>query len=221
MCLILAATMATATLPLAANDDGQATKPVTMKRALELGPEKLAEATNSSEGGQDWAATLYALAKRIEAEKALAEKDLELVMQLDSWREVIGPCRQSAFNLGYVINRGGTRYSHEGTRDAAKLEDFLGRLARKLPLPEGKGDGKALRRIDETIATLAKLKVVDLGDAKANAEAAKELKEEINDAKSALESLKSRIEGLPPAVALEVATFSCETLRTLIREQDQ
>lgn len=217
-CLILAAAMAGAILPLAADDEGQDTKPVTMKRALELGPEKLAEATNSSEAGQDWAATLYTLAKRIETEKFLSEKDLELVMQLDSWREVIGQCRQSAFELGYVINRGGTRFSHEGTRDAAKLEDFLSRFARKLPLQEGDGDAKALRLIDDAIASLAKLKVVDLGDAKTNAAAAKELAEEIERVNEFWETLKGKIEKLPPAAAIDVAEFATQSL-SLLKEQ--
>src|SRR5713101_6070987 len=78
-----------------AQDADEKKEPVTISQALKIGEEGLTEFTGLSEGGQDQAALLYASAKRITTEQALGKKNLELVIDLESWREVISRCRKS------------------------------------------------------------------------------------------------------------------------------
>jgi predicted pyridoxine 5'-phosphate oxidase superfamily flavin-nucleotide-binding protein len=211
--LVLLATLTASTL-LVAQDEGQP-KPITAAQALKLGPEKLTDLTNPSEAGQDQAAILYATAKRLQTENALAKRDLQAVLTLEEWRTAIQPCRESVFSLAYIINGGGTMYSHGSARDTAEVEDFLAELASSLPLAEGEGDAKATQQIDNAMTFLKKLDVGDLGDADATKEAQKNLKEEIERIMPHWEGLKSMISAVPAAEAKKIATFTVSCLSWL------
>src|SRR5690242_17775404 len=105
--------------------------PLPMSQALKLGEEGLLEYAGTSEVGQDRAAEFYATAKRITTEQALGEKDLRLVVDLQDWRRAISDCRKNFYALAYIVNGGGTMYSHGERRDCSAVEDFLAELDRK------------------------------------------------------------------------------------------
>lgn len=212
----LLATVTVSTLLVA--QDETASKPITAAQALKLGPENLTEWTDPSEAGQDRAAVLYATAKRLQTENTLAKRDLQAVLTLQEWRDAIHPCRDSVFSLAYIINGGGTMYSHGSARDTAEVEDFLASFAQHLPLAEGTGEAKATQQLDEAVAFLKKLKVSDLGDADANKEAQKNLKVELQRTLPAWESLKFMIGSLPAAQAKQVAAFTVKSLSWLKEE---
>jgi len=125
------------------------------------------------------------------------------VLTLQERRTAIQQCRESAFSLAYIINGGGTMYSHGSARDTAAVEDFLAELASSLPLTEGEGDAKATQQIDNAMTFLKKLKVGDLGDAVANQEAQKNLKEEVERVIQHWEGLKFMISAVPATEARE------------------
>ena len=214
--LALLATMTASTL-LVAQDEGRP-KPITAAQALKLGPENLTDLTDPSEAGQDQAAILYATAKRLQTENTLAKRDLQTVLTLEEWRAAISQCRESAFSLAYIINGGGTMYSHGSARDTAEVEDFLAGLASSLPLAEGEGDAKATQKIDSAMTFLKKLEANDLGDADANKEAQKNLKEEIERILPHWEGLKYMISAVPAAEAKKIATFTVSCLSWLKEE---
>src|SRR5207244_10323964 len=119
--------------------------------------ERQKEHTCLREGGQDQAARLYAAAKRITTEQALGQKNLKLVIDLESWRNVISACRRSCMSIGYITNGGGTMSGHQATRDSAAVEDFLAETSKSLPFPDAKGDPNADKVIDRTIALIKNL----------------------------------------------------------------
>ena len=192
---------------------------VPLAQALKLGPEKLTKFTDESEAGMDAAAVLYATAKRVTTERALAEKDLNLVLQLDTWRDAIQDCRQSAFSLGYIVNGGGTMYSHGSARDQASLEDFLATFSKNLPIAVGKGSPKAKKKFAEALAFMKTLKVFESGEDATDKESKANLDTEIKRAAQAWETLQSMCEELPPELALQVATFSTLVLAQLKEEE--
>lgn len=214
--IALLATVTTSTL-LVAQGEGQP-KPITAAQALKLGPENLTDLTDPSEAGQDQAALLYATAKRLQTESTLAKRDLQAVLTLKEWRDAIHSCRESVYSLAYIINGGGTMYSHGSARDIAEVEDFLASFAQQLPLAEGVGDANATQQLDEAMAFLKKLKVSDLGDAETNNEAQKNLKEELDRSLPAWESLKFMIGSLPAAQAKQVVAFTVKSLTWLKEE---
>src|SRR5260370_21527557 len=126
-----------------AQDTDEKKEPVTVSQALKLGEEGLTEYTGLSEVGQDQAAELYATAKRLTTEQALGQKNLQLVIDLENWRNVISACRRSSMSIGYITNGGGSMSGHQARRDAVAVEDFLAEFSQRLPLPEAKGDAKA------------------------------------------------------------------------------
>jgi len=206
------------TLGTVSAQDEEKPKVITAAQALKLGPAGLTELTNPSEAGQDQAAILYATAKRLQTENTLAKRDLQAVITLEEWRTAISQCRESAFSLAYIINGGGTMYSHGSARDTAEVEDFLAELASSLPLAEGEGDAKATKQIDNAMAFLKKLKVGDLGDEAANQEAQKSLKEEIERVIPHWEGMKYMISAVPAAEAKKIATFTVTCLNWLKEE---
>src|SRR5260370_35860785 len=122
-----------------AQDADEKKEPVTVSQALKLGEEGLTEYTGLSEVGQDQAAERYGPAKRLPTEQALGQKNLQLVIDLENWRNVISACRRSCMSIGYITNGGGTMSGHQARRDAVAVEDFLAEFSQKLPLPEAKG----------------------------------------------------------------------------------
>ena len=195
-----------------AREDGSKAAPLTQSRALKLGPEKLAEQTDGSEAGQDHAAHLYATAKRIETESALAQRDLEQVVVLESLRDVISACRRGSCSLAYIVNGGGTMYSHAQARDGAEVEDFLASIAKSLPLPEGKGSEKAAKQIDDAITFLKKLEIIETGDNDADKKSRADLAEEVKRVSEAWESLKYTMSELPAEQAAKMAAFAVKSL---------
>src|SRR5262249_46026034 len=131
-----------------AQDAEEKKEPVTISKALELGEDGLTQYTGLSEVGQDEAAEFYGTAKRLTTEQALGQKNLQLVIDLQSWRDVISACRRSIDSLAYVFNGGGTMYSHGQRRDVAAVDNFLAELSKSLPLPDDKGDANADKVID-------------------------------------------------------------------------
>ncbi len=219
LALVRASLVITAlTLGTVSAQDEDKPKVITAAQALKLGPEGLTELTNLSEAGQDQAAILYATAKRLQTENTLAKRDLQAVITLEEWRTAISQCRESAFSLAYIINGGGTMYSHGSARDTVEVEDFLAELASSLPLAEGEGDAKATKQIDSAMTFLKKLKMGDLGDEAANQEAQKSLKEEIKRVMPHWEGMKSMISAVPAARAKKIASFTVTCLNWLKEE---
>ncbi len=180
--------------------------PLPISEALKLDEEGLTEYTGGSEGGQDDAAYLHASAKRITTESALAQKNLRLVVDLQSWRELISKCRRSIYSLAYTINGGGTMYSHGEKRDCAAVEDFLAEFSKSLPLPEGKGDAKAAKMIDDTILVIKNLKSRGRqGDKTSKRSLADEIKSVIDD----WTGLKNMIADIPAEDARKIT--ACAT----------
>ena len=134
-----------------AQDENDKKELLTLPKALKLGEDGLTEYTGLSEVGQDEAAELYATARRLSTEQELGQKNLQLVLSLQSWRQVISACRRSIYSLAYIINGGGTMYSHGERRDCSAVEDFLAALSKSLPFAEAKADQKAASVIDHTI----------------------------------------------------------------------
>jgi hypothetical protein len=196
-------------------------EPVTQAMALKLGIDKLTKYTDESEAGQDQAASLYATAKRIETEHALAQKNLELVTTLDEWRLMITNCRQGSIGLAGIISGGGTMYSHGAARDSAAVEDFLSTLAKRLPIADGKGDAKAVKQMDDAVAFLKKLKPADLGDSKANKAAKADLAAEVKRVIEHWDGLKFMITEIPAEDSKKIATFVVGCLSWLKEEESK
>jgi hypothetical protein len=205
---------------VAAQDDETKKGPLTMSQALKLGMDKLTAYTNKSEAGQDEAAYLYATAKRIQTENALAQKNLQLAVELQAWRDGISKCRQEAFSLASIVNGGGTAYSHGASRDCVAVENFLTDLAKRLPLGEGKGDPKATKVIDDMIAVIKNLKP-DRGDAESNNEAKADLAAEVERVTEFLINFKYEIEQIPADEAKRIATFAAGTAGWLKADQGE
>jgi hypothetical protein len=187
-------------------------EPLPMSQALKLGEEGLLEYTGTSEVGQDRAAEFYATAKRITTEQALGDKDLRLVLDLQDWRQAISDCRKSFYILAYIVNGGGTMYSHGERRDCSAVEDFLAELSKSLPLAEAKGDPKADTVINHTIELIKKLR------------APKEQKSQLADAiKRASESftqLKNLVDEIPGEQAKKIVDFATNPMGWVLSEQD-
>lgn len=195
-----------------AADPEEKRTPVPMALALKLGPEDLTKYTDLSEAGQDNAALLYASAKRVATEYALAQRDVALVNELEDWRVVLRKCRNGSCSLAYLVNGGGTMYSHAEARGCAPLEDFLADLAKRLPLAKGKGDPKAARQIEDTISFLKKLKPFDAGDAKGSKAARAQLAAEVKQISENWAELKGMISEIPADDATAIAAFAIESL---------
>ena len=206
------AVVLTNTTPLRAADNDDKPEPITAAQALKLGVEGLAEKLGPSEIDQDEAARLYATAKRLETEQALAKKNLKLVTELEDWRSYLESCRGHAYTMAYVVNGGGTMYTHGHARDCAEVEDFLATLAKRLPLAEGKGDPKASKQITDSIAFLKKLKPYDSGDAKADKTAKAELATQFKAAEEHWTNLRYAIEAIPAEDAKKIAEFVVDSL---------
>ncbi|MGH8048358.1 MAG: hypothetical protein ACREKL_14035 [Chthoniobacterales bacterium] len=188
---------------------------MTSAEVLKLGLDGLLNASDPSEAGQDHAAWLYATARRLETENALAQKNLELVLALDDWRDVLGKCRRGSCELACIVNGGGTMYSHGEARDCAPVEDFLAVLAKQLPLADGKGSAKATAKIEAAIAFLKKLKLYDSGDAAADKEAATRLDDERDRIIEQWENLKYMVSDIPAKQADKIAAFADDSLSWL------
>ena len=201
------------TLP--AQDGEEKPTPVTLSMALKLGPEKLTKYTDESEAGQDMAADLYATAKRLETENALAQKDLSLVGELDYWRDTLSKCRGGSYSLASFVNGGGTMYSHGSVRDGCLVEDFLSEAAKRLPFKEGEGAEKANKQIDAAIAQIKKLKVANLGDEDSNKEMAKLMEEERADMIAEWENLKMMVSSISAEEAVKLVKFAADSLEWL------
>jgi hypothetical protein len=177
-------------------------EPVTVSQALKLGEEGLTEYTGLREVGQDQAAELYAAAKRITTEHALGQKNLQLVIDLDGWRTVIVQCRSSCMSIGFITNNGGTMSGHQARRDSVAVEDFLAEMSKTLPLPEAKGDPKALEVIDRTIALIKKLK--------ADRNQKSELAERVKSATESWTNLRDMIAEIPAENAKKIVYFATD-----------
>ena len=155
---------------------------------------------------------LYATARRIETENVLAQKNLEVVIALDEWRRVLSQCREASCNLAYLVNGGGTMYSHGAARDCVAVEDFLAEFAKAMPLPEGKGSTKAQQKVAGAVAFLKKLKPFDSGDAASDKQAKAELNSEVAKVLEHWESLKYMLDELPADQADKMAAFAVDSL---------
>ena len=185
-----------------AQDAREKPEPIPMSEALKKGADNLTENTGLSEAGQDRAFRIYAAARRIETEHALAEKDVKLVLALEEWREALTNCRADFLSLAYIVEGGGTMYGHAQTRDCAAVEDFLSNLAKRLPLEEkGKGDAKAIKQVDDTMGYVKKLKPFDK-------ETKSEFVEKIKETNQHFEILKGMISEIPGEDARKIAEFS-------------
>jgi hypothetical protein len=215
-CLMAALTFS----PLAMAQDAEKKPPLTVAIALKLGVEGLTSYTNPSEAGQDQAARLYAAARRLKTENALAQEDLAQVPVLDSYRDVLSKCRVGSCELAYIVNGGGTMYHHGEARDCASVEDFLVDVAKQLPFGEGKGSAKATAKIDAAIAFLKTLKTYDSGEADANKEAAANLDAERDRVIEHWQDLKYYIAEIPAREADRIAAFAEDSLGWL-KPQEQ
>lgn len=187
-----------------AQESDEKKPPVTISLALKVGEEGLTEYTGLSEVGQDEAAECYAAATRITTEQALGEKDLQLVLELQNWRELISACRQSTDLLAYFVNGGGTMYSHGQRRDVSSVEKFLADFSKSLPLPDGKGDPEAAKVIDRTIALIKNLRAPQYPKS--------ELTEPVKKAIESFTRLKDVVGGIPAADARKIVTFATDEI---------
>jgi hypothetical protein len=192
--------------------DAEKETPMTMSRALKLGLDGLLSASDPSEAGQDHAARLYAAAKRVETENVLAKKNVELVLALDDWRYALAGCRRGSCELAYIVNGGGTMYSHGEARDCAPVEDFLADLAKQLPLAAGKGSARANEKIDDAIAFLKTLKIYDADNDK---EASTNLAAERDRVIEKWQTLKYLIDEIPAKQAGKITACAEESLSWL------
>ena len=196
-----------------AQDADEKKEPLTISQALKLGEEGLTEYTGLSEVGQDRAAEFYATAKRITTDLALGEKNLQLVLDLDSWRNVILACRTSCMSIGYITNGGGTMSGHQAKRDSAAVEDFLAEMSKSLPFPDAKGDPNANKVVDRTIALIKSLR------------APREQKSDLAErAKSATESwthLKHMIDEIPADEAKKIAFFATDPVSWWVMTKEE
>ena len=183
-----------------AQDAEEKKEPVTISKALELGEEGLTQYTGLSEVGQDEASEFYATAKRLTTEQALGQKSLQLVIDLQSWRDVIAACRRSIDSLAYVVNGGGTMYSHGQRRDVAAVENFLAELSKSLPLPDDKGDANADKVIDRTMALIKNLH--------AERDRKSELVESVKSATENFTNLKHLVDEIPAGDAKKIVMFA-------------
>jgi hypothetical protein len=195
-----------------AQDANEKKEPLPVSQALKLGEEGLIEYTGSSEVGQDRAAEFYATAKRITTEQTLGQKDLRLVLDLQSWRQAISDCRKSFFSLAYVVNGGGTMYSHGERRDCSAVEDFLAEFSKSLPLDEDKGDPKADKVIEHAIELIKNLK--------ADREQKTQLADGIKRATESFTNLKYMVDEIPGEQAKKVADFATEPMLWVLSEED-
>lgn len=196
-----------------AQDADEKKEPLTISQALKLGEEGLTEYTGLSEVGQDQAAELYAMAERITTEQALGQKNLQLVLDLDGWREVISRCRRSCMSIGYITNGGGTMSGHQATRDSVAVEDFLAELSKSLPFPEAKGDEKAANVIDCTISIIKNLR--------APRDQKSELAERVKSAVEDWTRLKDMIAEIPVDDAKKIAYFATDPVSWwLMKKED-
>jgi len=195
-----------------AQDANEKKEPLPVSQALKLGEEGLIEYTGSSEVGQDRAAEFYATAKRITTEQTLGQKDLRLVLDLQSWRQAISDCRKSFFSLAYVVNGGGTMYSHGERRDCSAAEDFLAEFSKSLPLGEDKGDPKAAKVIDHAIELIKNLK--------ADRDQKTQLADGITRATESFTNLKHMVDEIPGEQAKKIADFATEPMWWVLSEED-
>ncbi len=201
--------------PAEAKDTDESKKPLTVARALKLGVEELTQYTDSSEAGQDNAAHMYATAKRIETEHALGQRDLRQVIKLGYWRSVLSKCRNGSCNAAYMVNGGGTLYTHAASRNGAALEDFLADLAKRMPLPAGNGDAKAEKEIDEIIAFLKKLKPYDSVDAESDKRAQADLAATIKELEEQWNGLKVMIHEVAADDARRIVAIASDSMNWL------
>lgn len=185
-----------------AQDEEEKKEPVTISQALKLGAEGLTDQTGTSEVGQDEAAEYYAAAKRITTEQALGQKNLQVVLDLQNWRDVISACRKSCMAIGFITNGGGTMSGHQARRDAAAVEDFLADLSKSLPFPDAHGDPKAGEVIDRTVKLIKNLR--------AEKEQKAELAERVKGAVGAWTNLKQMIDQIPANDAKKIAFFATD-----------
>ena len=199
-----------------AQDAREKPDPIPTSLALKLGSENLTEYTGLSEAGQDRAAQIHAAARRIQTEHSLGDKDLKLVLALDEWRESLTNCRRGFFTFMYMIEGGGTMYGHAQARDCNEVEDFLADLSKRLPLEgKGKGDAKAIRQIDDTLAFLKALKPYDTGDPNSMKETKTQFAAKIEETNRHFEVLKGMLSEIPADQARKIAAFSVEPVSWL------
>ncbi len=198
-----------------AQSAGEKKKTLTMTKALKLGVEDLTQYTDQSEAGQDNAAHLYATARRIETEYALAQRDIRLVTELVSWRTVLIKCRDGSCNAASIVNGGGTMYSHAANRNGAALEDYLADLAKRLPLSKGKGDPMAEKEINENIAFLKKLKSYNSGDAESDKSATAALAAKVMELEEAWADLKAMIQEVSADEARKIVAMASDSMNWL------
>jgi hypothetical protein len=196
-----------------AQEESEKKEPLTISQALKLGEDKLTEYTGLSEVGQDEAAELYATARRLTTEQELGQKNLQLVLDLQSWREVISACRRSIYSLAYIINGGGTMYSHGERRDCSAVEDFLSALSKSLPFADAKGDEKATSVIDHTISVIRNLR--------APRDQKSELSEEVKRAVEHWTELKHEIAEIPAEDSSKVVTFATDGVSGWLMNDDE
>jgi hypothetical protein len=189
--LLLPALLALLALP-SHGQDAAKLPPLSMATALKLGADGLVpKYAEDNEEGRDSAAGMYAQAKQLETEYALAQRDLDLVHQLNDWRTHIAQVREDHFVLIETESGGGTIYRHAAARDCAKIENFLAKLAKRLPLAKGKGDPKTTAAIKETIADLKKIKPEPDADKETKATLVTMIKEQVTHLEEVLVKLQT------------------------------
>ncbi len=186
--------------------------PLSMATALKLGPDGLIpKYAEDNEEGRDTAAGMYAHAKQMETEYALAQRDLDLANALNDWRIQISHCREDFFSLQELEAGGGSIYLHAMSRDCAKVEDFLDILAKKLPLGEGKGDEASVKAIKDRIAEIKQTKPA----ADADKDTKEQLTATIEDHILRLEELLNTLSLIPEDDAKLVASFVLDAPKAL------
>ncbi len=198
---------------LLAQEAEEKKEPLTTAQALKWSEDDWEKYTRLSEVGQDEAAELRATARRITTEQALGQKDLRLIVELQSWRHALTKVRDSIISMAYFISGGGTMYTHGERRDISEVENFLADLSARLPLPTAKGDEKAVRVIEHSIAVLKGLK--------APPDHKKEFTEELKRATEALTNLKYMVAEIPADEAKKITMFATDGISGWLMNEDE
>lgn len=133
-------------------------KPMSITEVLKHTPEELAEKLgNRSEAGENYAATLWAAAKRVETDFKLGKTSIQAVQRLDQWRQALNQWEDLKLQAKSIESGGGTMWGHMSARNDAWIEAFLAKHMAALSA-EQVANGKAfksdyLKTINATIDT--------------------------------------------------------------------
>lgn len=99
---------------------------MSIAEVLKHTPEELAQKLgNSSEAGEDYAAQLWASAKRAQTDAALGKTSVQAIQRLNQWRQVLNSWQDLKLHAKGIESGGGSMWGHLSARNDADIEAFL------------------------------------------------------------------------------------------------